>query len=121
MTDVFAPAFNLPREGFESDLETDAEDPEAVLPRRWSRQWVGPGDWGADHNGVPVKLSDVQDVFRWVAKKRAYMTIDDGSSVAGRWWNKYMTLSSKRGTMGRDLTFQEGKVLYHRELIVHWV
>ena len=120
--DVVHGPFVRPGNSLESDFEDKPGD-QSVLPCKWSREWVGAGDWYATKEGIAWCSSAPESmtaVHRWVAKTKDIQIVD-GSMIKGRWWNKYMELSSTRGSMGRDLTTADGTVLYHREVQVHWV
>ena len=113
---------NLDLTGFTSDFEDQPND-DCVIPNtRWSREWIGPGDWYPTRHGYPVCSEDsvADGPYRYVAKKRHTLIID-GEKVKGRYWTKYHHLDSTRGSMGWNLPqpFEAGYI-YHRELRVHW-
>ena len=61
-----------------------------MIPKRWSREWIGPGDFYPDKHGHPKCSPDMAHyTMRWVATKRQSFDID-GVLVKGRWYNKYM-------------------------------
>ena len=116
--------FNKAREQFGSDLEdSNRGGADSVLPSRWSRQWVGPGDWSAQRDASPgCNESSLGIICLWIAKRRDTQEEPDGEKIKGRWWNKYWELSSSRGQFGRDLVDpRDGRIAFHREFKTHWM
>ena len=116
--------FYKPEPGIgDSDME-DQPQHDTVIPNRWSREWIGEGDWHSDSKGYPQASADSLgrgEQFRWISKRREEFTID-GDPVSGRWWSKYLLLSSSRGrTFPGDFTSVDGRTIYHREIHMHWM
>ena len=99
--DVEASRFIRDVPQYESDME-DRPNDDSVLPGRFSREWIGPGDFVPDKFGhAKCNPHVAEHMMRWVAKHRDRFDID-GQSVRGRWYNKYFECYSRRGTVANQ-------------------